>query len=157
MRAMLILWIHVSQNPSPHTTREVQKCSFRSRNIGKKDIGFLCVCVVIIRILALILLLDKLPETAFSHLQNQHYIFCGKEWLAQKEDLKEVVPLLKEEEFPGTCQFQSHFTFAIGWDHKGSQLSTHRWGFLSIILKLILVLLPQRSPASSHAFLLCYS
>ena len=154
---MLILWIHVSQNPSPHTTREVQKCSFRSRNIGKKDIGFLCVCVVIIRILALILLLDKLPETAFSHLQNQHYIFCGKEWLAQKEDLKEVLPLLKEEEFPGTCQFQSHFTFAIGWDHKGSQLSTHRWGFLSIILKLILVLLPQRSPASSRAFLLCYS
>ena len=157
MRAMLILWLHVSRNPSSHTTREVQKCSFRSRNIGKKDIGFFFLLVIIIRILALILLLDKLPETAFSHLQNQHNIFFGKEWLVQKEDLKEILPLLKEEEFPGTCQFQSHFTFAIGWGHKGSQLSTHRWGFLSIILKLILVLLPQRSPASSCAFLLCYS
>ena len=67
---MLILWLHVSRNPSPHTTREVQKRSFRSRNTGKKDIGFF-VCVAIIRILALMLLLDKFPETAFSQLQNQ--------------------------------------------------------------------------------------
>lgn len=114
--------------PKPITTyhQRSTKMQFQEQKHREKGYWIFFLLVIIIRILALILLLDKLPETAFSHLQNQHNIFCGKEWLVQKEDLKAILPLLKEEEFPGTCQFQSHFTFAIGWGHKGSQLSTQR-------------------------------
>lgn len=102
----------------------------------RKNGYWICVCVVIIRISALILLLDKLPETAFSHLQNQNNIFCGKEWLAQKEDLKEVWPLLKGEGFPGLVSFKvtSHFplggvTRALNCLHIGEafSLSSSNW------------------------------
>lgn len=151
MRAVLLLQLHVSQSPSPHTSREVPKVRFKKYRYRTWNwiLG-----VGTIKILILILSLDKLSESEFSHLQHQYNTFYGKGRLGQVED-PEVLPLPREREFSGTCQFQSRPVFAGGWGRRAlTCLHIGEAIFLfSFTPDQILVLLPQWPRTLSPALL----
>ena len=78
MTARFVLWLHVSQT-HPHILREKHKNAISGAETHQKRIldFFLFSDGGNNQGLTLILLLGKLPETAFSHLQNQNNIFYG--------------------------------------------------------------------------------